>query len=102
MPNDRVEIIVEISPLERERWEFWFYETTFEFYVDLYVRETRSSKRHRKWSPISVDGCEQIYHRLGTAMRGQLAHPPDVPQAIADDAWQQYCSRIKFGGEYKR
>ena len=101
MHNSYVEVIVEISALERERWRFWFYEETFQFYVDRYAHETRASTRHRTWSPVVVDGREQVYLRLGRAGI-QLAHPPDVPREVIDDAWQQYCKQIQFGGEYTR
>jgi len=88
MRGDRIEVVINHSKLERERWVFWFRpDHSVNLILDEYHKESRETSRKRNWTK------EKVYLRVGDmrcfSRQGLDAEEVPVPEGIVAEVKRQ-------------
>ena len=93
--SPRVAFTVDISPLRRERWIFWFNEREHALVLDDYAVEERPSLRHKF---RTVASYERLRGHRHSGMTSDIQET-DVPltPAVAQRALDDFTSHLRIG-----
>ena len=93
--SGKVDFVVDISPLRRERWVFWFNERDHALVLDGYLVDERASLRHKF---RTVASYERLRGQRHSGMESDIREV-DVPltSTIAQRALDDFTRDLRVG-----